>query len=117
VKLSGRPKNVPYLRSILFAKEWKVPPSTPRHLGSSADALDIISFALRLVKVRRRIEAESTPASTRWSARNSITLVFPLPAPAITSTGPSVAVTASYWRSFSSSLMRSFMVRLGITGR
>jgi len=54
-----------------------------------------IFLADSLVKVSRRIEEGLTLFCTRFNTRYSITLVFPLPAPAITKTGPFTAVTAS----------------------
>ena len=65
--------------------------------------LSFISPAAFLVKVRARI----LPGSTSFASRSAIllvrTLVFPEPAPATISTGPSVQLTAFLCSSFSPS--------------
>jgi hypothetical protein len=59
------------------------------------DALAHLAAAL-LVKVMARISFGCTPcAASRWATRWVRTRVFPEPAPAITSTGPSTVNTAS----------------------
>src|SRR5438445_4548947 len=61
-----------------------------------------ISPAALLVNVMARISLGLTPqARMRWATRWVSTLVFPEPAPAMTSSGPSVCSTASRWASFS----------------
>src|SRR5437773_1194952 len=61
-----------------------------------------ISPAALLVNVMARISLGLTPqARMRWATRWVSTLVFPEPAPAMTSSGPSVCSAASRWASFS----------------
>src|SRR5208337_718667 len=63
-----------------------------------------ISEAALLVKVMARIDSGITPiCSIRKAMRNVMTRVFPLPAPARMSTGPSVVSTASRCCGFNSS--------------
>ena len=73
-----------------------IPPRTPSSRSR-------ISPAALFVKVMARISCGLTPtADTRWAIRYVSTRVFPEPAPATTSTGPSVASTASRWAGFRS---------------
>src|SRR4029077_7717333 len=62
-----------------------------------------ITAAALLVNVTARIARPGTPFSMRYAARYVITRVLPVPAPASTSSGPSVVSTASRWRSFNGS--------------
>ncbi len=62
-----------------------------------------ISPAALLVKVMARISNGETPSSIRWAMRCVSTRVLPEPAPATTSSGPSVWITASPWAGFSPS--------------
>jgi len=62
-----------------------------------------ISFAALLVKVIARISFGFAPtAASRCATRCVSTRVLPEPAPAITSSGPSVVMTASRWAGFRS---------------
>ena len=55
-----------------------------------------ISPAARAVKVSARVlDGSATPDATAYAMRCVITRVLPVPAPAITQTGPRIAVTAS----------------------
>jgi hypothetical protein len=96
------PIDCPWRRSTVLAKEWKVPPATCSQRPSiSADARRIISEEALRVKVSSSTLFGSTPSSTRRATRNTRVRVFPVPAPATTSTGPAAAVTASYCAGFS----------------
>ena len=53
-----------------------------------------ISFAALFVKVTASTCAGSTPCASRYATRMVITRVFPVPAPARISSGPSVVRTA-----------------------
>ena len=85
--------------------EWKVPsqgmPSTLPSPISMAMRL-FISRAALLVKVTARIcEGKARPVASMWAMRVVSTRVLPVPAPASTSTGPSVVSTASLCSGFS----------------
>src|SRR6185436_9260026 len=83
-------------RSAFAQKAWKVPTLTAFALSpASAVTRSRISPAALFVKVTARIENGSTPRASRWAMRAVITRVLPVPAPASTSSGPSVASTAS----------------------
>ncbi len=91
-------------RSILAPIEWKVPshcmPSTTPPMRSPTRVF--ISRAALLVKVTARIcQGLARPVPSRWAMRVVSTRVLPVPAPASTSTGPSVASTASRCSGFS----------------
>jgi hypothetical protein len=62
-----------------------------------------ISPAALLVKVTARMFDGSTPMDTRYAIRVVITRVFPVPAPASTSSGPSVVDAASRCEGFRAS--------------
>ena len=72
-----------------------MPRDTP---PTSCATRSFISLAALLVNVIARMEYGETPRSRiRWAIRYVSTRVLPDPAPATTSTGPSVAATASRW--------------------
>ena len=78
----------------------RVEGAEPRHaLGDgpmSAAMRSRISRAALLVKVTARIwDGPALPVAIRWAMRVVSTRVLPVPAPASTSTGPSVASTAA----------------------
>src|SRR5262245_23005903 len=85
--------------------EWKVRIQMRRAVSPSRRSRrSRISFAARFVNVIARISFGSAPTAlircaTRWVS----TRVFPEPAPAMTSSGPSVERTASRWAGFSPS--------------
>ena len=85
--------------------EWKVDTHIPRATPPTRRATrSFISSAALLVKVIARIAKGETPRSRiRWATRYVSTRVLPEPAPATTSTGPSVTATASRCDGFSSS--------------
>src|SRR5688572_24852513 len=59
-----------------------------------------ISPAALFVNVTARTADGGTPRDKRYAMRAVITRVLPVPAPASTSSGPSVVVTASRWAGF-----------------
>src|SRR5512135_1678309 len=61
----------------------------------------LISFAALFVNVTARIDSAGSPCSTSHAIRWAMTLVFPEPAPARTSSGPEGHVTASRCGGFS----------------
>ena len=83
--------------------EWKVPthqPSTER--PSRAATRSRISRAALLVKVTASTcHGRAKPEARMCAMRVVRTRVLPVPAPASTSSGPSVVRTASAWLSFS----------------
>src|SRR5579862_8680318 len=83
---------------------WKVRIQIARATGPSMDSMrSRISPAALLVNVIARISFGSTPhVASRCATRYVNTRVLPEPAPAITSSGPSVVVTASRCASFRS---------------
>src|SRR3954453_13312651 len=84
--------------------EWKVMIQIARAIGPRLRSTrSFISVAALFVNVIARISFGFTPcAASRWATRCVSTLVFPEPAPAITSSGPSVVTTASRWAGFRS---------------
>ena len=82
--------------------EWKVRIQIARAIGPSiVIRRSRISPAALFVKVIARISFGLTPiAEIRWATRCVSTRVLPEPAPAITSSGPSVCRTASRWAGF-----------------
>ena len=84
--------------------EWKVSAQTARAwLPISFSSRSRISFAALFVNVIARISFGFTPhAPIRCAIRWVSTRVLPEPAPAITSSGPSVVSTASRWAGFRS---------------
>src|ERR671910_784402 len=81
---------------------WKVRIQIARATGPSMFVRrSRISPAALFVKVIARISFGLTPSAvSRWATRCVSTRVFPEPAPAITSSGPSVCSTASRWAGF-----------------
>src|SRR6185312_7317747 len=81
---------------------WKVMIQIARATGPSVRSTrSFISPAALFVKVIARISFGFTPcAVSRCATRWVSTRVFPEPAPAITSSGPSVVSTASRWAGF-----------------
>ena len=98
VKLEGRSAAACSRRKMRAHSEWKV--AICSWCGftspSSAATRRFISSAALFVKVAAKTSPGATPRErTRCAMRRVITRVFPLPAPATISTGPSGAVTAS----------------------
>ena len=89
---------------------WKVPSQgMPSATGPASSATrSFISRAALLVKVTARMShALARPVPIIWAMRVVNTRVFPVPAPARTSTGPSIASTASRCSGFSASRYRT----------
>ncbi len=84
-------------RRMRTQAEWNVLTHILRATGPTRLATrSRISSAALLVKVMARMRMGLTPCSpTRWAMRWVRTLVLPEPAPATTSSGPSVWTTAS----------------------
>src|SRR3954449_6515063 len=84
--------------------EWNVMIQMARAIAPRSCATrSRISPAALFVNVIARISFGFTPcARSRWATRWVSTRVFPEPAPAITSSGPSVVRTASRWAGFRS---------------
>jgi hypothetical protein len=84
--------------------EWNVMIQIARAtFPSCRSTRSFISAAALFVKVIARISFGFTPcAASRCATRWVSTRVFPDPAPAITSSGPSVVRTASRWAGFRS---------------
>ncbi len=97
------PAASPSLRRIFRPVAWKVPIQKGARSGPTVAAIrSFISLAARLVKVKARISPGRAFCSANSQATRVVnTRVLPLPAPATTSTGPSGAMTASRWASFS----------------
>src|SRR5229473_5161163 len=110
---SGNPNRAPCSRSTRTPKAWKVDTVRPRHRwrpkkklffsGSPARRVmrSRISAAALFVNVTARMARAGTPWSSRWTTRWAMTRVLPEPAPARTSTGPSVWSTAARCWGFS----------------
>ena len=102
IKLESNPSFSICFLKIFTQIEWNV----PIHISfdpspTNREILSFISFAALFVKVIARISQGSAFFSPIIYAILCVkTLVFPLPAPAITKTGPSVFTTASYCLSF-----------------
>ena len=99
VKSDFRPTSSAWRRSTLVPIEWKVPSQgMPSAIEpTSAPTRSFISRAALLVKVTARMSnGRAFAVAIRWAMRVVSTRVLPVPAPASTSTGPSVASTA--WR-------------------
>ena len=75
---------------------WKVPPQIrPDEPSNHAAARASMSLAARRVKVSSRIRLAGTPwLPCSHAARATSVLVFPVPAPASTSSGPPCCVAA-----------------------
>ena len=102
-KLLRHPSRSMSCRRTFTPKAWKV--DTVRFwsfLPVFSFTRSSISLAALLVKVRARIWLWGMPLSSMWAMRYVMTLVLPLPAPAMMSSGPSVVVTASNCSWFSS---------------
>ncbi len=96
---------------------WKVITQQARAGGPTRSSTrSRISAAALFVKVIARISGGFAPtAASRWAMRRVRTRVLPEPAPAITSSGPSVVSTASRCAGFRSSRYVSGVV--AATGR
>jgi len=105
VKLSGYPRNPAYSLRNRTKTAWKVPMTSLRAgLEPTMPAIrSFISPAAFLVKVRARTLDGSVPPLRIYAILLVRTLVFPEPAPATISTGPSVQLTAFLCSSFSPS--------------
>ena len=86
--------------------EWKVPSHGMPSAAAPASMAtrSFISRAALLVKVTARMShARARPVASVWAMRVVSTRVLPVPAPASTSTGPSIASTAARCSAFSPS--------------
>jgi hypothetical protein len=95
VNCGGSEKDSACCRMILWAMAWNVPPQIrPPVLSEPAPADPAaarasMSLAARRVKVSSRIRPAGTPWPSRsQAARATSVRVFPVPAPASTSSGP-----------------------------
>jgi hypothetical protein len=91
------------MRSILAPIEWKVPSHGMPSIAPPLMRLtrSFISRAALLVKVTARIWlGQARRVAIRCARRAVSAAVLPVPAPARTSTGPSVVSTASRWGAF-----------------
>ena len=97
---------------ILTHIEWKVDTHTPSAPSPTMASTRLrISPAALLVKVIARIFHGDTPhSSIKYAILCTSTLVLPEPAPASTSSGPSVVITASLWQSFNESNNPTFFL-------
>ena len=109
VKAGSRPTSEPWRRRKRLPTAWNVPPHTRSARGPTRES---ISAEARRLKVSRQMRSGATPRSSRWPTRAASTRVFPLPAPASTSSGLSPWCTAAPWAS-SRSNTRSHASRLG----
>src|SRR6516164_7838536 len=99
---SGRRLGATSLSSV-SQKEWKVARTTSFPRSPTAfTTRAFISPAAFFVKVRPRMFSPSREESDsrRWRMRSVMTRVFPVPAPAITRSGPSPCVMTRRWDSF-----------------
>ena len=96
VNAGFRPLRVAYARRICCPTAWKVPPRTccARRSPHTAATRRSMSPAARRVMVRRRIRSGATPRSISTATRATKVFVLPVPAPAMTSRGPSPWQTA-----------------------
>ena len=102
-KEAGSPAWLERSRRMRTHVEWKVEMSGGRIPAgrTSASTRCRISPAALFVKVTAMTERGFTPSTPRrYAMRWAMTRVLPLPAPARTSTGPLVVVTASRWGAF-----------------
>ena len=99
--------SAPKRRSNRRPREWNVEIQRSGAASpTNASMRERISPAAFLVKVRARIVQGGTFLSPmRKATRCAMARVFPEPAPASTSTGPSGAVTAALWPALSSESM------------
>ena len=96
VGLAG-PTSSAWRRRILAPMEWKVPShGMPSATGPTSSADALLHLARRLVGEGdgEDLRGPARPVAMRWAMRVVSTRVLPVPAPASTSTGPSVASTA-----------------------
>jgi len=102
-KFAGYPRSPALLRRIRWPRWWKVPPQS-RSVGTLVISLtrESIVRAALFVKVARTIRSGGTPVSINRATRCVSVLVFPLPAPAITSSGPPGSMTTRSCSGFSS---------------
>ena len=121
VNCGGSENDSACCRMILCAMAWKVPPqilsAPPDEPSNHAAARASMSLAARRVKVSSRIRLAGTPWLPRsHAARATSVLVFPVPAPASTSSGPPCCVAARRCCSFSpSSTALSSNMHMNIT--
>ena len=105
VKLEGYPRLSENSLRKRMKTEWKVP--MKRRLAFLSPTiraiLSFISEAAFLVNVRASILSGSQPFSSMYAILLVSTLVFPEPAPATISTGPSIQLTARLCSLFSPS--------------
>src|SRR5579864_3176792 len=106
-KSRGRPALGASRRSRRAHSEWNVEShgcagGTPARSSKSETRLRISSAAL-LVKVTARMDSAGTPRAMRLAMRKVIARVLPVPAPASSSTGPSVVSAATRCCGFNSS--------------
>ena len=96
VNCGGSENDSACCRMILCAMAWKVPPQIrPDEPSNHAAARASMSLAARRVKVSSRIRLAGTPwLPCSHAARATSVLVFPVPAPASTSSGPPCCVAA-----------------------
>ena len=114
VKPFGKPISSVCSRKSFKQNEWKVP-TVKSSAGPSPTSFATrarISPAALFVKVIARTFEGSMPFASMCAMRTVITRVFPVPAPASTSSGPSSVATASACSGFSP-LSNDFMVRRG----
>ena len=91
----GRPSVSWFSRTTRSPKAWKVLTVTaPAADPASFRTRSFISSAALLVNVTASTCRAGVPRASSQAMRCAITRVFPDPAPASTSRGPSVAVTA-----------------------
>ena len=101
-------------RRILEKMLWNVPIHTFEAIGVliKSATLVFISDAALLVNVRARIFQGITPWANKKAILEVKTLVFPEPAPAITSEGPSMYVTALYCSLFNFSRKEDIFLKI-----
>ena len=101
-----KPRRSASARSMRTHMLWNVDTHMPRAAGpTSAPRRSRISAAALFVNVIARIRHGATSLfSMRFAMRYVSTRVLPLPAPASTSSGPSVQRTASFWAGFRESM-------------
>jgi hypothetical protein len=103
VKLGCSPISSAWARIMRTPMAWKVPSHMPEMLRPiRISTRSTISRAARLVKVTASTSCGlARPVRRMWARRVVSTRVFPVPAPASTSNGPSAAVTAASCSGFS----------------
>src|SRR5689334_18936423 len=120
VNCGGSENDSACCRMILCAMAWKVPPQIRSDEPSNhAAARASMSLAARRVKVSSRIRLAGTPwLPCSHAALATSVLVFPVPAPASTRSGPPCCVAARRCCSFSpSSTAPSSNMHMNITRR